>query len=37
MKKVYASTVSQSSNDVRVRYLRLSELKYKLIWNNLEK
>lgn len=37
MKRVQGSTVGQLSRDVRVRYLRLSEIKCKLVWNSLER
>lgn len=37
MKKVLVSTTSQFTSDVRIRYLRLSEIKFKYVWSQLEK
>ncbi len=31
------STTSQFTSDVRIRYLRLSEIKFKYVWSQLEK
>jgi hypothetical protein len=37
MRRICASTSNQDSSDVRVRYLRWSEIKCKLVWYGLVK
>ena len=37
MKKISSAAGSQATSDVRIRYLRWSEIKCKLVWNSLVK
>jgi hypothetical protein len=37
MKRIQAGMVKQPTSDVRVRYIRWSEIKLKLIWHSMTK